>query len=77
MSSKKMCRLAQDGVVPSLQLMPRPGSSRDLVQYLQLAACLGAADPKLVSHLTEMGALFPEELAGAYKAFRRKRASEN
>ena len=77
MPSKKTCRASQDGALPALQLMPPPGSPRDVVLYLQLAACLGAADPKLVSHLTEMGALFPEELAGAYKAFRRKRASEN
>ena len=77
MASKRRCRPAQDRARPALQLMAQPGSSQDVVRYLQFAACLGFANPKIVTHLTEMGALFPKELVGAYKAFRRRQAGDN
>jgi hypothetical protein len=77
MATKKRCRLAQDGARPALQIIPQPGSSRDVLRYFQIAACLGIANPKIVTHLTEMGALFPKELVGAYKAFRRMQADDN
>lgn len=47
------------------------------MRYFQFAACLGFANPKIVTHLTEMGALFPKELVGAYKAFRKRQAGDN
>jgi len=49
----------------------------EIVEYLQDAACLGLADPKIVMHLAEMGALFPKELAGAYEAFRKRQTGDN
>lgn len=69
--------MAQNGVRPALQLLPQPRSSGDVVRYFQFAACLGFANPKIVTHLTEMGALFPKELVGAYKAFRKRQAGDN
>jgi len=77
MASKKQCRFAQNDARPALQFMPQPNSAQEVVRYLQYAACLGFANPKIVSHLTEMGALFPNELVGAYQAFRQRQASDN
>jgi hypothetical protein len=77
MASKKQCRLAQNRVRPALQFIPPPESPIEVVKFLQHAACMGFADPKLVAHLTEMGALFPKELAGAFRAFRKMQTSDN
>ena len=66
-----------DGAKPALGLIPQHSSSWEVLGYLQHAASLGLADPELVKHLTEMGALYPEELAGAYQAFRRRQTSDN
>jgi hypothetical protein len=41
------------------------------------AACLGLANAQLVGHLAEMGAMFPEELLGAYQAFRDRQTGIN
>ena len=57
--------------------MPPPSSPIEVVKYLQHAACMGFADPKLVTHLTEVGALFPKELVGAFRAFRKTQTSDN
>jgi hypothetical protein len=48
-----------------------------VVAFLRFAACLGLANAQLVGHLAEMGALFPEQLLGAYKAFRERQACDN
>jgi hypothetical protein len=77
MASKKRCRLVQRNAKPTLELMPAPQSAQDVVTFLRFAACLGLANSQLVGHLTEMGALFPEQLLGAYKAFRERQACDN
>lgn len=77
MASRKQCPPLQHTAKPALDLMPSPNSSRDVVMFLQYAACLGFADLKLVAHLTEMGALFPQEMLGAYRAYRDRQASDN
>jgi hypothetical protein len=45
--------------------------------FFQYAACMGLADSKMVAHLTEMSALFPQEMLDAYRAFRARQASDN
>jgi hypothetical protein len=45
--------------------------------FLQYAACMGLADSKMVAHLTEMSALFPQEMLDAYRACRARQASDN
>jgi hypothetical protein len=77
MASKKLCPVVQDSAKPVLELMPLPRSSRDLVMFLQYAACMGLADSKMVAHLTEMSAFFPQEMLDAYRAFRARQASDN
>jgi hypothetical protein len=77
MTSKKRCRLAQCNAKPTLELLPAPQSAQEVVAFLRFAACLGLADPELVGHLAEMGEAFPEELVGAYQAFRERQAGDN
>jgi hypothetical protein len=77
MTSKKRCRLAQCDAKPTLELIPAPQSAQDVVAFLRFAACLGLADSELVGHLEEMSALFPDQLLGAYKAFRERQACDN
>ncbi|MFA5056965.1 MAG: hypothetical protein WC485_02535 [Opitutaceae bacterium] len=77
MAYKKRCRLAQPFAKPALELMPSPRSPEDVVTFLRLAAHLGLADGEMVSHLAEMGDLFPKELLGAFKAFQERRACDN
>lgn len=77
MASKKQCRLVQDGAKPALDIMQSPRCPQDVVMFLQYAACLGLANTTMVAHLTEMGALFPKELLGAYRAFRERQACDN
>lgn len=77
MTSKRQCRLLQCNATPALELMPAPRSAQEVVAFLRFAACLGLANAQLVGHLAEMGALFPEQLLGAYKAFRERQACDN
>ncbi|MDD2762393.1 MAG: hypothetical protein PHE83_00300 [Opitutaceae bacterium] len=77
MAYKKQYRLAQSCAKPAMELVPSPRSPKDVITILQLAARLGLADGEMVSHLAEMGALFPKELLGAFKAFRERRACDN
>lgn len=44
---------------------------------LQYAACKGLANAKMVAHLTEMSALFPKEMLGAYRALRTRQVGDN
>jgi hypothetical protein len=77
MTSKKRCRLAQCNGKSTLELTPAPQSAHEVVAVLRFAACLGLANSQLVGHLEEMSALFPNQLLGAYKAFRERQASDN
>jgi hypothetical protein len=77
MTSKKPCRLAQINATPKMELLPAPQSAQEVVAVLRFAACFGLANPQLVGHLEEMSALFPEQLVGAYKAFRERQACDN
>jgi hypothetical protein len=77
MASKKQCPVVQDSAKSVLELVPLPRSSRNLAMFFQYAACMGLADSKMVAHLTEMSALFPQEMLDAYRAFRARQASDN
>jgi hypothetical protein len=77
MAHKKSCRLAQANAKPPLDLVPAPRSAEDVVALLRLAAHLGMANADLVSHLVDVGAMFPEELMAAYRAFQERRACDN
>lgn len=77
MTYKKQCQLAYCSAKRALKLMPAPRSPKDVVSLLTFAADLGLADAEIVSHLAEMGALFPKELLGAFKAFQERRACDN
>lgn len=77
MASKKQCPLVQEGSKPALELMPSPRSSRDVAMLLQYAAFAGLANTELVAHLTEMSALFPQEMLDAYRSFRDRQAGAN
>jgi hypothetical protein len=44
---------------------------------LQYAAFAGLANTELVAHLTEMSALFPQEMLDAYRSFRDRQAGAN
>lgn len=77
MTSKKRCQLAQCNAKPTLELIPAPQSALEVVAFLRFAACLGLANARLVGHLAEMGAVFPEELLGAYQAFRERQGGDN
>ena len=77
MTSKKRCRFAQCNAKPTLQSLPAPRSALEVVALFRAAACLGLANARLVGHLAEMGAMFPEELLGAYQAFRDRQTGIN
>lgn len=77
MTYKKQCQVAHCSAKRALKLMPAPRSSKDVVSLLTFAAHLGLANAEIVSHLAEMGALFPKELLGAFKAFQERRAGDN
>jgi hypothetical protein len=77
MTYQKRCRRAQLNAKRALKCMPAPRSAEDVVSLLMHAAHLGLADAEIVSHLAEMGALFPKELLGAFKAFQESRAGDN
>ena len=77
MAIKNQCRLAPSTAKPALKLVPAPRTSQDVVKLLTFAAHQGMANAKIVAHLTEMGALFPKELLGAFKAYQERRACDN
>jgi hypothetical protein len=77
MTYKKQCQIAHYSAERALKLVPAPRSSKDVVSLLTFAAHLGLADAEIVSHLAEMGALFPKELLEAFRAFQEKRACDN
>ena len=77
MATKNRCRLVQPAAKPALELLPAPRSSQDVLKLLKFAAHLGLANAKIVSHLTEMGVLFPRELVGAFRAFQERQACDN
>jgi hypothetical protein len=77
MTYKKRCELAQCNARRALRFMPAPRSSRDIVSLLTHAAHLGLANAEMVSHLAVMGALFPKELLGAFRAFQERRDGDN
>ena len=77
MTYKKRCELAQCNARRAMRFMPAPRSSRDVVSLLTHAAHLGLANAEMVSHLAVMGALFPKELLGAFRAFQQRRDGDN
>ena len=77
MASKKRCRLLRHNAKPTLELMPAPQSAQEVVAFLHFAARLGLANSELVGHLTELGALFPDQLVGAYNALRERQTGSN
>ncbi len=77
MATKNRCRLVQSPAKLALKLMPAPRSSQDVVKLLTFAAHQGLANAQIVAHLTEMGALFPKELLGAFKAYQERQACDN
>ena len=77
MATKNRCRLVPSPAKPSLRLTPVPRSSQDVVMLLKFAAHQGLANAQIVAHLTEMGALFPKELLGAFKAYQERQACDN
>jgi hypothetical protein len=77
MPSKKRCQLALPHTKPALRPMPAPKTSQDVVTLLRRAAGPGLADHELVSHLAEMGALFPNEMVRAFKAVCARQSSDN
>jgi len=77
MASKKRCRLARFSAKPALGLTPAPQSSQDVLVLLKFAAEASPANAAMLTHLTKMGALFPHELLGAFKAFMKKQTGDN
>jgi hypothetical protein len=59
------------------KLTPAPRSSQEVVTLLKFAAHEGHANTKIVAHLAKMGALFPKELLGAFKAYKERQACDN
>ena len=77
MPSKKRCRLADFTAKPAIGLAPAPESSEDVLLLLKFAAETSPANAEMLAHLTQMGTLFPRELLGAFKAFRKRQAGDN
>ena len=77
MAIKNQCRLAPSTAKPALKLVPAPRYVPRRGQATRFAAHQGMANAKIVAHLTEMGALFPKELLGAFKAYQERRACDN
>lgn len=59
-----------------MELMPLPQSSAEVLVLLRRAACLGLVNTGIVTHLSEMGAIYPKELL-AYRAFCKRRTCDN
>ncbi len=77
MPQKKRGRLPPHGARPALEFMRPPRSSGEVIKLLRLAADRGVADGGIVAHLEEMAVLFPQELLGAFRALRARRACNN
>jgi hypothetical protein len=54
-----------------------PRCPRDLVRLLRSAVVHGMADAGAVAHLAKIGALFPDALMDAYRAYRERQAGKN
>jgi len=77
MPSKKRCRFTQIDAKPTLGLAPAPASSDDVLLLLKFAAHASPGDADLLAHLAQMGTLFPREMLGAFRAFRKKQLGDN
>ena len=77
MAQKKQGRLAPQSAKSALELMPSPQSTGEVVTLLQFAAHQGWANSGIVSHLEEMAVLYPDEMLGAFRALRARRACNN
>ncbi len=77
MAHKKRGRFAPHGAKSALELLRAPQSSGEVVTLLRFAAHQGMANGGIVAHLEEMAALFPNEMLGAFRALRARRACDN
>jgi len=77
MTYQRRCERAQCNARRALKFMPAPRSSKDVVTLLTHATHLGLANAAIVSHLMEVGALFPKELLSAFRAFQARRHGDN
>lgn len=77
MASKKRVRQVQVINCQPLKLLPAPQCARDVMVLLKYSAAIAPANTKMVSHLTEMGAMYPNELLGAFRALLRRQNGEN
>ena len=77
MASRKRCLRSQQADNQTLKLLPAPQSPQDVLLLLKLAAQTAPAKPGIAAHLAEVGALFPDELMGAFRAFLKRQISDN
>ena len=77
MTYQTRCEHAQCNARRALRFMPAPRSSKDVVSLLTHAAHVGLAKAEIVSHLVAVGALYPKELIGAFRAFQARRGGDN
>jgi len=77
MTYQTRCELAQCKARRALKFMPAPRSSKDVVSLLTHAAHVGLAKAEIVSHLVTVGALYPRELFGAFRAFQARQGGDN
>jgi len=77
MTPKRSRRPASDNVKPTLNLLPAPRCSPEVVMLLQHAARLRLANSKTAAHLAEMAELYPKEMIEAYRIFRAGLTSDN
>jgi len=77
MASKKRSRVMQLSSQQALNLLPAPQCARDVMVLLKYSAVVAPANSKMVTHLTQMGALYPNELLGAFKAFLKRQIGDN
>jgi len=77
MASKKRPRVVQVSSQQLVNLLPAPQCARDVMVLLKYSAEVAPANTKMASHLTQMGALYPNELLGAFKAFLKRQIGDN
>jgi hypothetical protein len=77
MASKKRPPIAQPTVQQSFNLLPAPQCAKDVIGLLKLSAEVAPAKSKMVTHLTEMGTLYPRELLDAFQAFLQRQVGDN
>lgn len=77
MASKKQFRLARLSAPPADNLIPAPQSSEEVLSLLKYAGDVAPDNQEVADHLAEMGALFPSELLGAFRAFLRRQTGSN